>query len=256
MAKKTKQGKKQEGIEVKQNASFDGVKVGLMIVQTILLIIIIGMLANHGDYKSSDTDSGNGAIDVKQGAPNAPNAPAAPSAVKGDLTDDDAVKGNPNAPVTMVEFSDYQCPFCGRYYAQTRPQIMKEYVDTGKVKLVFRDFPLSFHPNAQKASEAAECAGEQGKYWEMHDKLYDNQKDLGIVNYKKWARELGLDGTKFDTCLDTGAMVNEIKKDMADGQAAGVKGTPGFFINGRELRGAQPYSAFKAIIDEELAKAK
>ena len=168
------------------------------------------------------------------------------------LTDDDAVRGDKNAPVTMVEFSDYECPFCERHFTQTHPQIIKEYVDTGKVKIVFRDFPLPFHPNAQKAAEAAECAGEQDKYWEMHDKLFQNQSALGIDKLKQYAKDLGLDASKFNQCLDSGAMASEVKKDAEDGSAVGINGTPGFIINGTLVSGAQPFSAFKTVIDAAL----
>lgn len=169
--------------------------------------------------------------------------------------DDDAVKGNANAPVTIIEFSDYECPFCERHFQETYPQLLKEYVDTGKIKLVFRDFPLSsIHPNAQKAAEAAECAGEQSKYWQMHDKLYSNQDALDVESLKKYAKELGLNTAAFNTCLDSGKMADEVAKDFADGQDAGVTGTPGFFINGRFLAGAYPFETFKKIIDEELVK--
>ena len=170
------------------------------------------------------------------------------------LIDDDAIKGKENAPVTMVEFSDYECPFCGRHFEQTYSQIIKEYVDTGKVKLVYRDFPLDFHPNAQKAAEAAECAGEQNKYWEMHDKLFENQQALGINNLKQYAKEIGLNTDKFNNCLDSGEMTSEVSKDIQDGQAVGISGTPGFIINGQLVSGAQPFSAFKQIIEQELNK--
>ena len=170
------------------------------------------------------------------------------------LIDDDAIKGKENAPVTMVEFSDYECPFCGRHFKQTYSQIIKEYVDTGKVKLVYRDFPLDFHPNAQKAAEAAECAGEQNKYWEMHDKLFENQQALGINNLKQYAKEIGLNTDKFNNCLDSGEMTSEVSKDIQDGQAVGISGTPGFIINGQLVSGAQPFSAFKQIIKQELNK--
>ncbi len=188
---------------------------------------------------------------IVQDIPSQPTSPSAPIDVS---VDDDAVKGDSNAPVIIIEFSDYECPFCGRYFQQTYPQIVKEYVDTGKVKIVFRDFPLSFHENAQKAGEAAECAGEQGKYWEMHDKLFENQQALGIVNLKQYAKELGLNTKAFDDCLDSGKMASEIQKDFEDGQNAGVSGTPAFFINGIALTGAQPFEAFKQIIEQELNK--
>jgi protein-disulfide isomerase len=168
--------------------------------------------------------------------------------------DDDAILGNKDAEVTMVEFSDYECPYCGRHFSQTYPQIKKEYVDTGKVRIVFRDFPLSFHPNAQKAAEAAECAGEQGKYYEMHDKLFTNQKALDVNSLKAYAQQIGLNIGKFNSCLDSGQMAGEIRKDMTDGQSYGVQGTPGFFVNGAFISGAQPYEVFKQAIDAELAK--
>ncbi|MBI4037136.1 thioredoxin domain-containing protein [Candidatus Daviesbacteria bacterium] len=169
--------------------------------------------------------------------------------------DDDPVLGNPNAPITIIEFSDYQCPFCQRFWTETLPLIKSQYIDTGKVKLVYRDFPLSsIHPDAQKAAEAAECADEQGKYWEYHDKLFENQFDLSITALKRYAQELGLNTEKFNTCLDSGQMASEVSKDLSEGTAAGVQGTPGFFINGRFLGGAYPFEQFKTIIDEELAK--
>jgi protein-disulfide isomerase len=168
--------------------------------------------------------------------------------------DDDAVEGSADAPVTIIEFSDYECPFCERFYSGALPQIREEYVKTGKVKIVFRDFPLAFHENAQKASEAAECSGEQDKYYEMHDKIFENQSNMTVADLKKYAGEIGLNQTEFDACLDSGAMASEVQKDFSAGQALGVSGTPSFFINGQKLVGAQPFSAFKQIIDAELAK--
>jgi protein-disulfide isomerase/plastocyanin len=169
--------------------------------------------------------------------------------------DDDTVKGDANAPVTIIEFSDFECPFCGKYVSETYPQIVKDYIETGKVKYVFRDFPLDFHPSAQKAAEAAECAGEQGKYWEMHDVLFENQDALEVETLKMYAVSLGLDTAEFNSCLDSGAMAEEVKKDLADGQAYGVSGTPGFFINGKLISGAQPFEAFKQEIEAALVEA-
>jgi protein-disulfide isomerase/plastocyanin len=167
--------------------------------------------------------------------------------------DDDAVKGDENAPVTIIEFSEFQCPFCGKFFEETYPQIVKNYVDTGKVKYVFRDFPLDFHPNAQKAAEAAECAGEQDKYFEMHDLLFANQDALDVASLKSYAKKLKLNTADFDECLDSGAMADEVAKDLADGQSYGITGTPGFFINGKMLSGAMPYEAFEAEIEAALA---
>jgi len=169
-----------------------------------------------------------------------------------ELIDDDSIKGETDAPVTIIEFSDYECPYCARFFDQTYEQIDKEYIQTGKVKLVFRDYPLKFHKNAQKAAEAAECAGEQDKYYQMHDKLFDEGVTGGVSSYKKFADEIGLDTTKFNSCLDNGDMAQEVKNDMSDGIAAGVTGTPGFLINGKLVSGAQPFSVFKQIIESEL----
>lgn len=168
--------------------------------------------------------------------------------------DDDPVMGSKDAPVTMIEFSDFQCPYCERFYSQTLPQLEENYIKTGKVRLVFRDFPLSFHQYAQKAAEASECANEQGKFWEYHNKLYENQAALDVDSLKKYAKDLGLDSSKFDQCLDSGKMASEVQKDFTDGQSYGVSGTPSFFINGIELVGAQPYSAFQQLIEQELNK--
>jgi len=167
--------------------------------------------------------------------------------------DDDAVLGDPNAPITIIEFSDYECPYCKKFYLEAYPQLKKEYIETGKVKLIFRDFPLGFHQNAQKAAEAAECAGEQNKYYEMHDKLFENQKALSVSNLKDYAKQIGLDTTLFNSCLDSGQMEDEVKNDFNDGQSYGVSGTPAFYINGKQLVGAQPFEAFKNIIEQELS---
>jgi len=168
------------------------------------------------------------------------------------MFDDDAVKGDPDAPVTIVEFSDFECPFCGRFYSQTLPHIEEDYIKTGKVKIIFRDFPLGFHRYAQKASEAAECAHQQGKFWEFHNKLYENQDSLDIQSLKEYAADLGLDTQKFNSCLDSGEMAPEVQADFMAGQAAGISGTPSFFINGQKIVGAQPYAVFRDAIESAL----
>ncbi|MEX2016882.1 MAG: thioredoxin domain-containing protein [Candidatus Pacearchaeota archaeon] len=169
--------------------------------------------------------------------------------------DDDAVLGDANAPITIIEFSDYQCPFCAKFWSETLPLIKKNYIDTGKVKLVFRDFPLTnIHPMAQPAAEAAECvrkvAGSDEAYFKYHDKLFENQNSLSESNLKTWAKQ---QGQNIDSCLDSGEFTDEVLADMADGSAAGVTGTPGFVINGILVSGAQPYSVFEQIIEGELA---
>jgi len=164
--------------------------------------------------------------------------------------EDDPSLGDENAPVTIVEFSDYQCPYCGKFEQETLPELKSKYIDTGLVRIVFRDFPLaSIHQYAQKASEATECADEQGKFWEYHDMLFNNQDALAVNDLKKYAADLNLNAQQFDSCLDSGKYGDEVKKDMQDGIDYGVTGTPAFFVNGRLLEGAQPLSAFEGLIN-------
>ena len=160
-------------------------------------------------------------------------------------------KGPSAAPVTIVEFSDFQCPFCSKA-EETVTKVLKTY--DGKVRVVFRDFPLPFHPQAQKAAEAAHCAGDQGKYWEMHEKLFANQKALEPPALKGYAKDLGLDQGKFDRCLDSGDKAKVVDSNRKAGEKVGVTGTPAFFVNGYQLSGAQPFEEFKSIIDSELAR--
>lgn len=191
--------------------------------------------------------------------------PAEPMQEPPDVTvsmDDDAVWGNSEAPVVIIEFSDYQCPFCKRYYKNTFPELDRDYIKAGKVKYVFRDFPLEFHKQAPKAHEAAQCAGDQEKYWEMHDKIFDNQSTIEVEDLKRYAAEIGLYAPSFNTCLDSGKYASEVEKDTEEGRRLGVSGTPTFFIgkspvNGKEttgkrIVGARPYSSFKQIIDQLL----
>jgi protein-disulfide isomerase len=161
-------------------------------------------------------------------------------------------RGPTGAPVTIVEFSDFECPYCARA-EPTVKQVLAAYPD--KVRLVYRDFPLPMHPRAPKAAEAAHCAADQGKYWEMHEKLFANSTKLEVGELKGYAKEVGLDQGKFDKCLESGEKAKVVESHRKAGEEAGVSGTPAFFINGRLLSGAQPIDAFKAIIDEEL-KAK
>lgn len=162
------------------------------------------------------------------------------------------MKGSPDAPVTIVEFSEFQCPYCGRYTQETFPLIDETYIQTGKVKYVFRHFPLNFHEYAQKAAEASACAEEQGMFWEYHDVLFANQDALDVDSLKQYAADLGLDMAKFNACLDSGAMADRVQQDVSDGAVLGVSGTPAFFINGIALFGAQPFSSFQDLIEEEL----
>ena len=160
-------------------------------------------------------------------------------------------RGPAAAPVTIVEFSDFQCPFCGREFPVIE-KLMKEY--DGKVRLVFRHFPLDFHPFAEKAAEAGACAADQGKFWELHDKMFSNQQKLAVDDLKGYAKSVGIDSTKFDKCLDSGEKKPQVDDDQKAGAAAGVNGTPAFFINGIFINGAQPYEQIKQTVDRELKK--
>ena len=179
--------------------------------------------------------------------------------------DNDPIRGDPDAPITIIEFSDYQCPFCARFYIQTLPLIMEEYIEQGKANLVYRDFPIqSSHPNAMPAAVAAECANEQEKYWEYHDMLFERQQvwnnlEIGaaVATFKQFATEIELEQTKFDSCLDNGKYLEEVRNDLNDGRGYGVDGTPGFFIGNDQigyvkLSGAQPFESFKQVIDSQL----
>ncbi len=179
-------------------------------------------------------------------------------------------KGDLNAKVTLVEFTDYQCPFCSRHKRQTSPQIISNYVETGKVRYILREYPLtSIHPRAAKASEAALCAGEQSndKYWEMHEKLFANQKKLSDIDIAGYADEIGLAKPAFQTCFESGKYADKVKLDLQEGAKAGIRGTPSFLLGltdpsnpdkltaTKYLRGAQPYASFQKAIDELLNSA-
>ena len=197
-----------------------------------------------------------------------PAAVAAPAAASGvnlvfDLANRHA-KGSADAPLTLVEFTDYQCPFCARHLRDTWPQIEEQYVKTGKIRYVMLDLPLeSIHKLAFKAAEAANCAGDQGKFWEMHDRLLLNQSAL--EPWSAHAQALNLNVANFDACMTSGKFADAIRRDMAEARRAGITGTPGFFLARRDgttggrvrtvtpQKGAQPFNAFKAEIDRLLA---
>ena len=162
-------------------------------------------------------------------------------------------RGPATAPVTIVEFSDFQCPYCKRVLP-TLDQVKGKYGD--QVRVVYRHYPLSIHANAQKAAEAAMCADDQGKFWEMHDLLFSEQQKLAAEDLKEKATRLGLDAGKFGQCLDSGTHAEAVKADMRDGTVAGVDGTPAFFINGRFVSGAVPFETIAAVIDDEIKRAE
>ena len=238
-------------------------------VLTVVLVVsafLVGSLFTKIQMLEKGSITTQGSINNQQ--PAAAAQPQQPT--KGVASvDDDPVLGDKNAPVTIIEFSDYECPFCKRHFDQTLPQLVKNYVDTGKVKIVFRDFPLSFHdPMATKEAVAANCAGKQGgdvAYFKYHGEIFTRTKSngngLSEADLTKIATDLGLNLNSFNACLVDSAQTDEIKKDIADGSAAGASGTPTFVIgkstsngkiDGDLVVGAQTYAAFQAIIDPLL----
>jgi protein-disulfide isomerase len=179
-----------------------------------------------------------------------------------------AVKGAPTARVAVIEFSDYECPFCARHAVSTLPELAKEYIDTGKIRYVFRNLPLeSIHPNAMRAAVAAECAGEQGKYWQLHDRMFANQRALDATSLAGHAKAEGLDVPRFQQCVGSDKYNAKIRADQTESDRVGATSTPSFFIavltpgNSqaravRMIRGAHPYPTFKAAIDSVLATIK
>ena len=207
----------------------------------------------------------------QQQAPNAPSAAAQTPPTDGSAqvsVDDDPVMGSKNAPLTIIEFSDYECPFCKRSFSDVIPNLKKDYIDTGKVKFVYRDLPLAFHQNAHKEAQAAECARTQGgdsAYFKYHDQIFtkttSNGTGIALDQLPVIAKDLGLNVSQFQQCLDSEKYKAEVDKDIADATAAGASGTPTWFIGkttangtieGARIVGAQPYTAFKTIIDQQL----
>jgi protein-disulfide isomerase len=250
----------------KKSCSCDCTNAGLWGALAVIFLVTAVTLVFSVMTNSTVKDALKG---VTAPAPSIPDdaAPTAPVQIN--------VEGQPflgpsNAKVTVVEFSDFQCPFCGAA-AGTHAELiarfkgqdptwtasvpkLEELAKAGKIKLVFMQFPLSsIHENAEKAAEASECAFEQNKFWEYQTVLFQHQETLTADNLKQYAKDLGLDATKFDTCLDSGKMAAVVQKDFQAGQAVGVRGTPAFFVNGQLVSGAQPWSAFEPLINTALA---
>lgn len=232
-------------------------------ISLILAIAVVFLWFNQGSEST-----GTALVQVPSEQPGPSAAQQQPTKQDIDV-DDDPFLGPKDAKVVVVEFSDFECPYCGaamgthealvqRFKSQdpnweAAVPKLKELAKQGKIRFVFRDFPLGFHSQAQPAAEASECADEQGKFWDYHDALFENQDSLGNSLYVNLAEQLGLDVDKFKTCIETNKYEDEVKADLNYGQSIGVSGTPAFFINGMKISGAQPYSVFKQIIDAELA---
>ena len=228
----------------------------------VIAMFFLGSFWTKVQYLEKGSVQPIAAQQPQQQAPVANNNPVKVS------IDDDPILGDKNAKVTIIEFSDYECPFCKRHFDQTLPQLVKEYINTGKVKLVFRDLPLSFHQNAPKEAQAAECARKQGgdsTYFKYHDQIFtkttSNGTGLALTELPIIAKDLGLNINQFQKCLDSDEMKSEVEKDLADAAKVGADGTPAFFIGKSNddgtieavlTSGAQPFSVFKTIIDAKL----
>ncbi|MDP3093883.1 MAG: thioredoxin domain-containing protein [bacterium] len=219
--------------------------VGFSLISLILNVVLLNKFS-----------PGNLTASVGAGAPREQEVPAnnpQPSQpdqipiAQFEITEDSHIRGDFNAPITLVEFSCFECPFSARHNP-TLIKILDDYKE--KVRLVYKHFPLGFHPNAQKAAEASECTAEQGKFWEYHDKLFENQPEgYSLDRFKQWAKDLGLNSGKFNECLDSGKFAQKVQADFQEGTEKGVNGTPATFINGQLVSGALPYDSFKQIID-------
>ncbi len=231
-------------------AFYFGLVIGIGGMCFLGLLIIMGGFWGWFTLKiPARAGVGNTPPQVQVQQPPGPTEPVSP--VKIVVRGNDHIRGSKNAPITIVEYSDFQCPFCARFHPEML-KVMAAYPD--KVRWVFRHFPLNqIHPNAQKAAEASECASEQGKFWEFADKLFENQEQLGPTLYDKLAKDLGLNTSKFSSCLADGKYAKKIQDDASEGVNFGVNGTPGSFINGQLVPGAVPFENLKSIIDAQLA---
>ncbi len=216
----------------------------------LLAVVVVGaFLMFKGDLGNGGT--GSAVIDTGSDAD-----AQEPINAKALIDDNDPILGNADAPVSIIEFSDFQCPFCGRAFEGAIADFKNsDYFKNDEVNLVFKQFPLnSIHPYAQKAGEASLCADEQGRFWEMHDKLFTNQAALTVTDLKLYAKQLGLDATKFNKCLDDGKFASEVSKETAQGTSVGIQGTPGFIIFNTEtgdatvISGAYPWANFETAI--------
>lgn len=227
-------------------------RISILVLVTLSITLLNVYMTYDLNHKFDSIFVKAGAQQDVQPTPKQQQPPTADSSRVDASIGDNPIRGSKDSPVTIIEFSDYQCPYCEKFFTDTLPLIEKNYIKTGEVRFVYRDFPLGFHQYAEKAAEASECADDQGKFWEYHDELFKNQKSMEIADLKQYAKDLALDVTAFNNCLDSGKKTAEVQKDIDDGLAYDVSGTPTFFINGIKLVGAQPYSVFQQVIDKEL----
>ena len=243
-------------------SSKQGLVMGLALgIAVVSLIGFFVLLANQPeDTGNGDVAGANVNSNSNTNAAPTPTPTPTPPPATGDISKLNSIldgtysKGPGNAKVTLIEVSEFQCPYCARHNP-TMEQIMEEY--KGQVRRVWIHFPLtSIHPNAQKASEAVECAGEQNpdKFWELHDKLFENQSAIAVGDIKGYAQEIGLNTAKFNECLDTGKYTAKVQQQAQAAQSAGISGTPGTFVNGELVKGAYPVETFEQIIDGILGE--
>ncbi len=215
----------------------------LLIPSSIVLgaILIVGAIL----YTSGSRPSYENTAQVKQNE--------SETKINLSIKNSDHILGNPNAKISVIEYSDFECPFCSKLFFEIIPKIRENFIKSGKINFVYRHFPLrSIHKNAQKAAEASECAGEQGKFWEYHDIIFENQNLLSLDKLKSWAIELNLNTEQFNSCLDSEKYSSRIDSDYNDGLTLGISGTPATFINGKLISGALPYEEFEKVINETL----
>ncbi|MBS3060197.1 MAG: DsbA family protein [DPANN group archaeon] len=249
------------------------VPVAILVAALIMSLSVLHVGGNISSKLTgaaiATTGSGSGSGSGSTGSGSTATAPTPTSGSTinaADLVDDDPFLGPADAEIVVIEFSDFECPFCGASAGTNQALIdrfqsqdpnweaaipkLREYAEQGRIKLVYRDFPLSIHPNAQKAAEAGQCANDQGKFWDMHDKIFENQQSMGISSLKQYAGSIGLNQETFDQCLDSGKHQDEVRDDFNAGVQLGVEGTPTFVINDKVLVGAQPWSAFEQVLSQ------
>jgi len=243
-------------------------KISTVLVSFILTAVIAlpafgeGLSREQGDTIINELRQIRQLLEKQKPAPQ-PGAPAAPERVKLKVGKEFAL-GKSDAPLVMVEYTDYQCPFCNRFHTTTFPELKKQYIDTGKIRFISRNYPLSFHPHAMKAAQAVLCAGDQGKFWQLKDALMTNSAKMSPELITSLARDASLDMGAFQACLDGGKHDAEIKAGIAAAEGVGINGTPSFvlgrmngeYLEGYKIVGAQPFASFDAVAKELLAGEK
>ena len=237
----------------------------LIVAMVVALMMAVGGVGYlYGQLTAIRGGTGLGGDDKQ--VVQAPTAAAAPAPTNVDeatwqevMKNGVAERGSGDAKVTMVEFTDFQCPYCKRHFDETEPLIVKDYIDAGKIKYIVHDLPLPFHPNAHIAAEAARCAADQNKYWEMHDTLFAKQDEWANSSdpksaFSDFAGEVEINVANFDACVASGKHKQAVDDDLALANKAGATGTPTFVVNGELLVGAQPYASFQAVLDKALSQ--